>query len=157
MSKLKVTAEPGSLQIVGTREFDAPRHLVFQVFTDPDLVPQWWGPREFVTTVEIMDPRPAGSWRFLHTLPDGTSYGFHGVYHDVVFPERIVYTFEFEEMPGHVLLETVTFQEIDGRTRLTFNSVFQSVEDRDGMVRSGMEDGAAASYDRLEELLKTRV
>jgi uncharacterized protein YndB with AHSA1/START domain len=85
--------------------------------------------------------------------PAGSEDAFHGVYHDAVAPERIVYTFEYEGMPGHVLLETITFEEQDGRTLMTDSSVFQSVADRDGMLQSGMESGAAESMDRLDEYL----
>lgn len=157
MSKLNLIAEPGKQQILITRMFDAPRDLVFKVCTDPELVPQWWGPRYLSTTVDHMDVRPGGSWRFVHRDANGAEYGFHGVYHDIVPPERIVNTFEFEGMPGHVVMETVTFEDVNGRTKLTVRSVFQTVEDRDGMLMSGMEQGASESYDRLEELLGARV
>lgn len=97
--------------------------------------------------------REGGRWRFVEREPDGNEYGFHGVYHAIFSPERIVQTFEFEGVPGHVLLETATFEEHDGKTMLTAQSVFQSVEDRDGMVQSGMEEGAVDTMDRLAELL----
>ena len=85
-----------------------------------------------------------------------SEHGFHGVFHDAVASERIVYTFEYEGIPGHVLLETITLEERDGRTHMTDSSVFQSVADRDGMLQSGMESGAAESMDRLEEYLAKR-
>lgn len=155
MSNLKVAAEPGKQDIVMTRLFDAPRDLVFKVYTDPTLIPQWWGQRNNTTTVDKMEVRPGGIWRYVETDPEGNEYAFHGVYHEIVTPSRIVNTFEFEGMPGHVLLATVTFDESEGKTRLTERSVFQSVEDRDGMVQSGMEAGAAETMNRLEELLAT--
>jgi len=154
MTKLNVVAEPGTHQIIITRDFDAPRELVFKAMTDPALVPQWWGPHSVTTTVDRMETKPGGTWRYVQRDADGQEYGFRGVYHDVAAPERLVYTFEFELMPGHVLLETITLEEHDGKTRMTDNSVFQSVEDRDGMVASGMEQGAAESWDRLDEILK---
>lgn len=98
-----------------------------------------------------MEVRPG--WRFVQRDYDGNVYAFHGVYHEIVPPERLVYTFEFEGMPGHVLLETVTFEEHDGKTKLTDTSVFQTVEDRDGMLKLGMEEGAAETMDRLAEYL----
>jgi uncharacterized protein YndB with AHSA1/START domain len=153
MSDLKVVAEPGSHEIVITRSFDAPRDLVFKAFTDPEAVRQWWGLRDSETLVDELDPRPGGRWRFVERSGVGGEDAFHGVFHEATAPERIVYTFEYEGMPGHVLLETVTFQERDGRTLMTDSSVFQSVADRDGMLQSGMETGAAASMDRLDELL----
>lgn len=153
MSELEVTISRGRPEVLMTREFDAPRALVFRAYTDPDLIPRWWGPRYLTTTVDRMEVRPGGSWRFVQRAPDGTVHAFHGVYHLVEPPERIVQTFEYEGEPGHVLLETVTFVDVGGRTRLTTQSIYQSLEDRDGMVASGMESGVVKSMDRLEELL----
>ena len=154
MSKLTLNAEPGSHAIEIVREFDAPRDFVFAVWTDPALVPAWWGPEGITTIVDRMEPRKGGSWRYVQRGPGGEEYAFNGVYHDVVAPERVTFTFEFEPMPGHVLLETVRFEELPGgRTRMVDSSVFQSVADRDGMLASGMEGGAAASMDRFAALL----
>jgi uncharacterized protein YndB with AHSA1/START domain len=156
-NKITVIAEPGKQECFITREFDAPRELVFQAFTDPELVPQWWGPRRLSTLVDKMDAKAGGQWRFLNRDPQGNEYAFHGVYHEVRAPERIIDTFEFEGLPeaGHVCLETLTLEALPGgRTRLTTQSVFQSVADRDGMLQSGMEEGLNDSYERLEELLK---
>jgi uncharacterized protein YndB with AHSA1/START domain len=153
MAKLDLIAEPGKQEIIMTRVFDAPRELVFKAYTDPEAVPRWWGPEGLTTIVDKMDVKPGGVWRFVQRDADGNEFGFYGVYHGIVSPERLVYTFEFEGMPGHVLLETVTFEEDDGKTKLTDRSIFQSVEDRDGMLKSGMEEGAAESLDRLAELL----
>ena len=102
-----------------------------------------------------MDFRPGGQWRFLHRGPDGNEYGFNGVYREIAPPERLVYTFEFEGMPGHVSTEHVTFEEHDGKTTIKNRVVFDSVEDRDGMLNSGMETGATETMDRLEELIAT--
>jgi uncharacterized protein YndB with AHSA1/START domain len=104
-----------------------------------------------------MDAKAGGQWRFLNRDPQGTEYAFHGVYHEVRAPERIIDTFEFEGLPeaGHVCLEKLTLEALPGgRTRLTTQSVFQSVADRDGMLQSGMEEGLNDSYERLAELLK---
>ena len=153
MSDLKVVADPGTQEIVITRSFDAPRDLVFKAFTDPEAVAQWWGLRGSETNVDELEARPGGRWRFVQRYGNGGEDGFHGVFHDAVAPERIVYTFEYEGMPGHVLLETITFEEQDGKTQMTDSSVFQSVADRDGMLQSGIESGAAESMDRLEAYL----
>ncbi len=153
MSDMKVVADPGTQEIVITRSFDAPRELVFKAFTDADAVRQWWGLNSTETVVDQLEARPGGRWRFVQRDGDGNEFGFHGVYHDLEAPERIVYTFEFEGMPGHVLLETLVFEDQDGRTLMTDTSVFQSVGDRDGMLQSGMESGAAESMDRLDEYL----
>ena len=138
-----------------TRSFDAPRDLVFRAFIDPELVPQWWGQRSNTTVVDKLDARPGGEWRFVQTAPDGSEYGFRGEFREVTPPELITWTFEFEGMPGHVTVETMRFTERDGMTTITGTSVFASIEDRDGMLQSGMEAGAAETYDRLAELLAT--
>jgi uncharacterized protein YndB with AHSA1/START domain len=150
----KIIAPPGKQELSIVRTFDAPRELVFKAYTDPNLIPRWWGPRIFTTTVDRMDVRAGGVWRFVQRDSGGNEYAFHGVYHEIVPPERIVQTFEFEGMPGHVMLETATFEEHDGKTTVTGHAVFQSVEDRDGELNSGMEEGAAETMDRLEELLE---
>jgi uncharacterized protein YndB with AHSA1/START domain len=156
MADLQVVADPGTHEIQITRSFDAPRELVYRAFTDPDAVRQWWGQRDNETIVDRLEARAGGQWRFVQRSQDGNEHGFHGVYHEAVAPERIVYTFEWEGMPGHVLLETVTLEEQDGKTHMTDISVFQSVADRDGMLQSGMESGAAESFDRLDEYLARR-
>ncbi len=153
----KITAEPGKQEIFITREFGAPRELVFKAFTDPRLIPQWWGPRYLSTQIDTMDVRPGGQWRFINRDAQGKEYAFHGVYHEILAPERISDTFEFEGLPetGHVSLETLTLEELPGgRTRLTTQSVFRSVADRDGTLLGGMEEGVKETYDRLAELLQ---
>ncbi len=152
-----ILAEPGKQEILITREFDAPRELVFKACTDPKLVPQWWGPRNLSTEVDKMDVRPGGQWRFINRDAEGKAYAFHGVYHEVLAPERIIDTFEFEGLAetGHVTLETMKLEALPaGRTKLIAQSVFQSVADRDGMLQSGMEAGVKETYERLAELLK---
>src|ERR1700730_2048761 len=152
-----ILAEPGKQEMLITREFDAPRELVFKACMDPKLISQWWGPRNLSTLVDKMDVRPGGEWRFINRDAQGQEYGFHGVYHDIQAPERIIDTFEFEGLPetGHVAMETMKFEELPGgRTRLTLQSVFQSVADRDGALQSGMEEGLKDTYDRLAELLQ---
>ena len=153
---LNLTATPGVQEIFVTRVFDAPRERVFRAHIDPKLIPQWWGPARFSTVVDRMDVRPGGSWRFVHRGPDGDEYAFHGVFHEIIEPEKITWTFEFEGWPGHVSLETVTFEEQDGKTLLTVHSVYQSVEARDGMLNSGMADGLAESWDRLAAIVEAR-
>jgi uncharacterized protein YndB with AHSA1/START domain len=105
--------------------------------------------------VDRMDVRSGRIWRIINRDAEGKEFTFHGVYHEVTWPSRLVYTFEWEGMPGHVLLGTVTFKELDGRTKVTEKSVFETVEDRDGMMKSGMEEGGSETMDRLAELLAT--
>jgi uncharacterized protein YndB with AHSA1/START domain len=152
MSDLTVTVEPGRQDIVITRTFDAPRDVVFKAMTEPEHLARWWGLDETDTVVDRAEVRPGGTWRFVEKAADGEEYAFHGVFHDVVAPERIVQTFEFEGMPGHVAMDTHMLEEKDGRTLYRAISVFQTVEDRDGMVSSGMEEGLAQSLDALERL-----
>ncbi|WXG43882.1 MAG: SRPBCC family protein [Promethearchaeati archaeon SRVP18_Atabeyarchaeia-1] len=149
-----ITAEPGGREIVITRVFEAPREHVFKAYTDPNLIPLWWGPKKYAATVDKIQVSAGGVWRFVQRGPDGNEYAFNGVYHAIVPPERLVSTFEFEGMPGHVSLETVKLEEQDGKTKLTATSVFQTVEDRDAMLKSGMEEGAVETMDRLAELLR---
>jgi uncharacterized protein YndB with AHSA1/START domain len=149
----RIIAERGKQEVIITRIFDAPRDLVFRANTDRRLIPQWWGPKRLTTTVDKMDAKPGGLWRYVQRDAAGNLYAFHGVYHEVRSPERIVDTFEFEGMPGHVSLETCILEDIAGKTKMTGRSVYQTVEARDGMLASGMEEGVFESMDRLAELL----
>jgi uncharacterized protein YndB with AHSA1/START domain len=152
-----VKVEPGKQELFITREFEARRELVFKAFTDAKLMARWFGPRDMGTSFDVFDGVSGGSWRSVQKDKDGNEFAFHGVHHEVAAPERIIWTFEFEGMPesGHVLLETIRFEELpQDRTRVTSQSVFQSVEDRDGMVAAGMEDGTVDSYEQLDELLE---
>jgi uncharacterized protein YndB with AHSA1/START domain len=155
-NKTKITAEPNRHDIIITREFDAPRELVFKAFTDPELYVQWLGPRNLKMTLHKFEPKTGGSWRYTHKDEKGNEFGFHGVNHEVTFPERIIGTFEFEGLPekGHVSLETMRLEELPaGGTRITNLTVFQTVADRDGMLQSGMEKGLSESFERLDEMM----
>ncbi len=153
MTTTRIIAEPGIQQIEITREFDAPRELVFRAHTEPDLLVQWLGPRTYTMHVDRYEVRDGGTWRYVHRDADGAEYGFHGVFHGTPSVDGIVQTFEFEGAPGHVSLETLTFEDVDGRTRVGNVSVYQSVADRDAMVQSGMESGLNEGYERLDELI----
>jgi uncharacterized protein YndB with AHSA1/START domain len=154
-ARTHIIAEPGMPQIVITREFDAPRDLLFRAYTDPALLVQWLGPRRMTMTLDYFDVRDGGTWRYIHRDADDNEFAFHGVFHGMPSPENgIVQTFEFEGAPGHVSLETLTFMEgAEGRTLVRTNDVFQSVADRDAMLASGMEAGLTESLERLDELL----
>jgi uncharacterized protein YndB with AHSA1/START domain len=153
MTEMKITAEPGVPQIVATRELDAPLDLVFRAFSEPDLLVQWLGPRKYTMTIDHYDVRDGGRWRYVHSDDAGNAYGFHGVFHGTPSPEGMVQTFEFEGAPGNVQLDTATFTEEGGKTVVRMNSVFQSVEARDGMMQAGMADGMNEGFERLDELL----
>jgi uncharacterized protein YndB with AHSA1/START domain len=152
--KLVVTL-PSDLEIVMTRVFDAPRALVFEAHTKAEHMAQWWGPRRHKMTHCEMDFRPGGAYRYVLTGPDGTEHGFRGEYREIVAPERITWTFEYEGAPGHVAVETLTLEEHDGKTTLTTRSVAGTVEERDAVLQSGMEEGAAETWDRLAEYVAT--
>ena len=154
MAKTEYVIEPGKQELFITRVFDAPRELVWKVFTDPKLVAQWFGPRKYRTTVEKMEARPGGLWRMVQKDESGNEHAFRGVHHDAVAPERIIATFEYEGVPGHVLLQTVNFEDLGQQTRMVEQLVYQSVADRDGMVGTGMQEGSDESMDQVAELLE---
>jgi uncharacterized protein YndB with AHSA1/START domain len=153
MTTTHFIAEPRVPQVLITKEFDAPPELLFRAHTDPDLLVQWFAPRQLTMTVDRFDLHDGGTWRYRHWEDDGTDYAFHGVFHGEPSLDGIVATFEFEGMPGHVSMWTVTFEEHEGKTLLSHNTVYQSVEDRDLDLQSGMEESVNYSMDRLEELL----
>jgi uncharacterized protein YndB with AHSA1/START domain len=144
---------PSDREIHIERIFDAPRDRVFAVYTDPELIPEWWGPRGTTTEVVQMDARTGGDWRFIGHNADGSQHAFRGTYREVSPPERIVQTFEWEGMPGYICLETAEFEDLGERTKVTTTSLFYTTEERDGMLGSGMEKGLNETYARLDELL----
>lgn len=154
-SKTTTFSTPSDHEIITERFFAAPRELVFRAHTDPAYIPQWWGPRYLTTTVDKLDLKPGGRWRFVQHNAEGQEFAFNGVFLEVVPPEKFVSTFEFEGMPGHSVTETIRFEEYEGGTKLVATAVYNSQADRDGMLNSGMQDGAIDSYLRLDEFLLT--
>jgi uncharacterized protein YndB with AHSA1/START domain len=158
MSKLDVAGKslvttPTEREIHIERVLDAPRDRVFAAYTDPELIPQWWGPRRTTTVVEELDARTGGGWRFLMRDEDGSEIVFRGIFREVTAPERIVQTFEWDGMPGYVSVETANFEDLGDRTRIVSTSIFHTPEERDGMLESGMETGMNETFARLDELL----
>jgi uncharacterized protein YndB with AHSA1/START domain len=148
-----IVTTPGDRDIRIERIFNAPRQRVWRAFTDPTLVPQWWG-RGNTLVIERMEVERGGHWRFVEHSPDGV-HGFEGRYREVVPPERVVQTFEWDGMPGYVCIETVTLEDLgDGRTKVVNTSLFHTKDERDGMRRSGMEQGLNESYAALDRLLE---
>ncbi len=141
-------------EIVLTRLFDAPRELVFKAYTDPEMIPRWWGQRSATTVVDRMDVRPGGAWRFVQRGADGSEFGFRGEYREIVPPERLVNTESFDESwyPGEAVVTTVLVEQ-HGRTTLTTTVLYESREARDAVLKSNMEQGVAAGYDKLAEVL----
>ncbi len=151
-----ITAEPERHDYFIAREFEAPRELVFRAFTDPELVIKWLGPHDKKMRIEQFESKDGGVYRYIHEDQNGNQYCFRGVNHEVRAPERIIGTFEFEGLPerGHVALQTARFEALpDGRTRVVSQSLFQTVADRDSMLRSGMDRGVKQSFERLDEML----
>lgn len=156
MDDLQTTSPADEPIIVMTRTFAAPRALVWKAWTDPKHIAKWWGWRHSRTEIAQQDLRPGGVWRYVSYNPDGQQFVFVGKFLEVVEPERLVNTFGVEGMfEGKELVETHTFEEIDGRTHYRSVSRFDSIEDRDGMLASGMEGGARESMNRMDELLRT--
>src|SRR5437879_11178471 len=137
-SQFKVTL-PSDRELEMTRTLDAPRELVFKTMLDPDLIPRWWGPRRYSTIVDKMDVRVGGKWRYANRAADGNEFWFNGEYREIVPPERVVQTFEFEPMAGHISVDTLTLEEIgDGRKRVRGGSGCGSKEDRGVDVSGGI-------------------
>ena len=153
MAKATITTS-GDRGVRIERIFNAPRERVWQAMTDPKLVAQWWG-RGNKLVIERLEVKRGGHWRFVEHAPSGV-HGFEGRFSEVTPPERVVQTFEWDGMPGHVALETATLEDLgDGRTRLVNTSLFMTAEDRDGMLQSGMESGLNESYAALDRVLAT--
>jgi uncharacterized protein YndB with AHSA1/START domain len=148
---LQVTT-PSDREVVLTRVFDAPRELVYDALTKPELLKRWFGPRGWSLVVCEVDLRVGGAWRFVLRGPDGSEMGMRGVYRELVRPERTVHTESFDDYPGESVV-TGVLVERDGKTTLTGTVLYESKEIRDAVIGSGMEHGAAESYDKLAELL----
>jgi uncharacterized protein YndB with AHSA1/START domain len=146
------------LDLVFERTFDAPRELVWKTFLDPELIPRWWGPHGYTTTVVEMDVRPGGQWRFITHTTGGEDVPFHGEYLEIDPPHGFKQTFIVDidglrDKPG---IETFRFEEVDGRTKLTARSLFPTIDDLEAAVATGMIHGAVETWDRFETLLAER-
>ena len=156
MGKNNLVIDRANKSLSMHRVFNAPREIVWKVVTDPAQVPNWWGPRKTTTVVDKMDFRVGGVWRYLSKDLDGNNeVAFNGVYRETDEPNKLIYTFEFEPVPGHVSVDCLTFEELPGgKTKITDVTTFDSVEALEGMVGSGMEGGATETWDRLDELVQ---
>ena len=148
-----VVSTPNDTQIVMTRTFDFPRDLVWRLWNDPACLPEFWGPRSTTTRVDTYDLREGGKWRLINVDGEGTEHAFRGEFRKVSPRDLIEWTFEYEPMAGNVIVESLRFEERDGRTTIISTSTFDTEEQRDGMLGSGMEKGAGETHDRFEELL----
>ena len=148
---LKVTT-PSDREIVMVRVFDAPRHLVWRAFTRPELIQRWLGPHGWTLPVCEVDLSVGGKYRYVGEGPDGTRLGWGGTFKELVPEERIVHTESFDDYPGEALITSI-WTESGGKTTLTLTMLLASKEIRDAIIATGMEHGAAESYDRLAEML----
>jgi len=147
-----VVALQGDTEMLITREFNAPRHLVYKAYTTPELVRRWWAGRRGQMTIAEIDLRVGGTWRFVMTSSEGFEVAFHGTYREIVPDERLVHTEVYEAMPEAEAVNTLTFAETDGRTTLTVLVDCGTREVRDGMMASGMEAGMQEAYDLIEQI-----
>jgi uncharacterized protein YndB with AHSA1/START domain len=148
---------PSDREILMTRKFDAPREIVWDIITDPKLIPQWYGFARDETEVKKMDVRPGGKWQYITHTQGGEVVDFHGTYREVVAPEKLVYSFLFGDMPEGDGFVEITLVEKDGVTELRDRGVFNSKEERDAIIATGMEEGARETYERLSQLIAARV
>jgi uncharacterized protein YndB with AHSA1/START domain len=147
-----ILTTPSDREIHIERVFDAPRDLVWRAFTEPELIAQWWG-RGNKLVVERMEVERGGDWRFVEHGADGVN-GFEGRFREVTPPKRLVWTFEWDGMPGYVAIDTTELVDLeDGRTKVVTTSLFHTSEERDGMLSSGMQKGLDQSYAALDRLL----
>jgi uncharacterized protein YndB with AHSA1/START domain len=144
---------PSDREILMTKKFEAPREVVWEEITDPDLIPRWWGFARDTTEVKKMDVRKGGHWQFITHTSGGEVVDFHGTYREVVAPEKLVYSFLFGDMPEGDGFVEITLIEKDGVTELRDRGVFNSKEERDAVIATGMESGARETYERLSELV----
>lgn len=150
---LQVTT-PSDREVVMTRVFDASRQMVFDAFTKPELLKRWFGPRGWSLVECEVDLRVGGGFRFVMRGPDGRDMGMRGVYREIAAPDRSVHVESFDDFPGESVV-TAVMTENAGKTTLTATVLYESKEIRDAVLKSGMEHGAAESYDKLAEALAT--
>ena len=152
MADTSFTVQKDKLEVTTARVFKASAARLFKAHTDGKDIPQWWGPSGLKTVVDKLDPKVGGVWRFVQTDPGGKEYGFNGVFKEIDQPNKIVQTFEYEGMPGHVLIQTVTFEEQADGTKVTSTAKFDNIEDLEGMVAMDMESGEREGFERLDKL-----
>ena len=157
VGKLKLEAPEDRPETIMTRTFHAPRDLVFRAHSSCEHVSKWWGPRRHSFASCEMDFVEGGAWRYVLRDADGSEYPFKGEFREIQAPERLTWTFVYDVAPfnEHEAVESIIFSEEDGQTTITVTSVYPSIEIRDAVVSTGMTEGAAETYDRLEEYAVT--
>jgi len=148
------TINKEKLEVVTSRIFNATPERLWSAQTDPEQIPKWWGPGAYKTVIEKNDLKIGGGWRYTQTDSDGKVYAFRGEYKEIDEPNRIVRTFEYEPMPGHILIETVALEaQADGTTKMTATAHYDNLNDLEGMVDMGMESGQREGFERLAKLV----
>jgi uncharacterized protein YndB with AHSA1/START domain len=150
---LEIVALPGEKSFTTRRVVNAPRSLIFDAFTRPELIQRWMGPSYLTWTKCEVDLRVGGTYRFVQATPDGQSFGFYGEFRELVRPERIVRTYVFDLFPDAAALETLELEDKNGKTVIRTTTLHKTVEARDGHVQNGMEEGMVQGYVQLEALL----
>jgi uncharacterized protein YndB with AHSA1/START domain len=155
MPKSKFEVDRDNLRLITSRVFNAKPERLFQAYTDPEQIPHWWGPAYLTTTIDKLELKVGGVWRFIQTEPGGKEHAFNGVYKEIDRPNKLVSTFEYEPMAGHVVVETVTFEpQSDGQTKLVASARCDNIEDLENMVAMDMEKGAIEGQERLAKLVE---
>ena len=157
MNKISFVVNRDQLNIVISRVIDAPVGLVWNTWISSRLIPHWWGPKRLQTTVERMDVKAGGKWKFLQKDAGGHEFAFNGTYLEIVPMKKIVFTFEFDQMVGFVVDQTVLFEAIGSKTMLSLKDTYKNSEDLDVMLSSGMENGAKESLLRFANLAEKQV
>ena len=153
MATTEISAPAGVPFIDMSREFDAPVELLYRAYSEPELLKQWLGPRQYEMIVDEYDLRDGGRWRYIHRAKDGGEHGFHGVFHGPQTIDGMLQTFEYEGAPGHVSMDRLKFERRGSSTVVRPHSTFESVEARDAMVEAGMASGVNEGFERLDELM----
>jgi uncharacterized protein YndB with AHSA1/START domain len=153
LAKTTLVIKSGKQEVSMSRIYNAPGERVFKALTVPKLLSCWWAPYRFSIKIDKVSAKVGGTWRILNKDAEGNEHWFHGIYHEIS-PQRIVQTWEYEGMPGHVLLGIATLKPVGPKTKLTMKSVFESIEDRDGMLKAGMAEGGMETMDRLAKLVE---
>jgi len=155
MSKNTFEVDRENLEVRSERIYQASAKWLFEAHTDPKQIVEWWGPNGYKTVIDTLELRVGGAWRYVQTDRGGKEHAFRGTFKEIDEPNKIVRTFEYEPMAGHVLIETVSFEELDGgRTKQTATAHYDNVEDLNGMVQMGMEEGMTEGMDRLATLVE---
>ena len=155
MSESNFIVDEENLEVKSERIYNASAKRLFEAHTDPKQIVEWWGPNGYKTVVDTLELKVGGNWRFIQTDLDGKEHAFRGTFKEIDEPSKIVRTFEYEPMAGHVLVETVSFEEQpDGRTKQTTTAHYENIEDLNGMVQMGMEKGQTEGLERLAQLVE---